>query len=162
MGGSLHSAGQTRGQSTAWPGDLGRLCPDEWQVEIIDENVETVPLAPTADIIGIGGMGVQMPRQRELLAYFRQRGHYVVIGGAAASLCPEVFDGLADIVIAGEAEYIWPEFCRDFLAGRPESAVPGNWNGRSGQLAATPLRPVEAGALFQCRHSIFAGMPVPL
>ncbi|MFI5022404.1 MAG: radical SAM protein [Alphaproteobacteria bacterium] len=100
---------------------LAALCPDDWQVEIVDENVEPIPLTPTADIIGIGGMGVQVPRQRELLAYYRQRGHYVVIGGAAASLCPETYNGLADTIVAGEAEYIWPEFCRDFAAGRPKA-----------------------------------------
>jgi radical SAM superfamily enzyme YgiQ (UPF0313 family) len=100
---------------------LAALCPEDWQVEIVDENVESVPLAPTADIVGIGGMGVQVPRQRELLAYYRQRGHYVVIGGAAASLCPETYDGLADTIVAGEAEYIWPQFCRDFAAGRPKA-----------------------------------------
>lgn len=100
---------------------LAALCPEDWQVEIVDENVEPVPLAPTADIVGIGGMGVQVSRQRELLAYYRGRGHYVVIGGAAASLCPETYDGLADTIVAGEAEYIWPEFCRDFAAGKPKA-----------------------------------------
>ena len=100
---------------------LAALCPEDWQVEIVDENVEPVPLAPTADIVGIGGMGVQVSRQRELLAYYRGRGHYVVIGGAAASLCPETYDGLADTIVAGEAEYIWPEFCRDFAVGKPKA-----------------------------------------
>lgn len=100
---------------------LAALCPNDWQVEIVDENVEPVPLTTTADIVGIGGMGVQARRQRELLAYYRQRGHYVVIGGAAASLLPENYEGLADTVVAGEAEYIWPEFCRDFAAGKPKA-----------------------------------------
>jgi radical SAM superfamily enzyme YgiQ (UPF0313 family) len=100
---------------------LAALCPSDWQVEIVDENVEPVPLNPATDIVGIGGMGVQLRRQRELLAYYRGRGHYVVIGGAAASLCPETYDGLADTIVAGEAEYIWPEFCRDFAAGRPKA-----------------------------------------
>ena len=100
---------------------LAALCPNDWQIDIIDENVEPVPLAPEADIVGIGGMGVQAPRQRELLAYYRGRGHYVVIGGAAASLLPETYEGLADTVVAGEAEYIWPEFCRDFAAGKPKA-----------------------------------------
>jgi len=100
---------------------LAALCPKDWQVEIVDENVQPVPLSPTADIIGIGGMGVQVPRQRELLSYYRRRGHHVVVGGAAASLCPETYDGLADTIVVGEAEYIWPEFCRDFAAGKPKA-----------------------------------------
>jgi radical SAM superfamily enzyme YgiQ (UPF0313 family) len=36
-------------------------------------------------------------------------------------LCPQAYRGLADTVVAGEAEYIWPEFCRDFAAGRPKA-----------------------------------------
>ncbi|MTJ83410.1 MAG: B12-binding domain-containing radical SAM protein [Telmatospirillum sp.] len=99
---------------------LAALCPPHWQVTIVDENVEPVPLSPDVDIVGIGGMGVQMPRQRELLSYFRGRGHFVVIGGAAASLCPETYESLADTVVAGEAEYIWPQFCRDLEAGHPK------------------------------------------
>jgi len=100
---------------------LAALCPPEWQVTIVDENVEPLPLSPQADLIGIGGMGVQGQRQRELLAYYRARGHYVVIGGAAASLTPEAYQGLADTVVAGEAEYIWPRFCRDFEQGVPKA-----------------------------------------
>jgi radical SAM superfamily enzyme YgiQ (UPF0313 family) len=96
---------------------LAALTPKHWDVEIVDENVETVPLNPVADIIGIGGMGVQIVRQKELIAYYRSQGFYVVIGGAAASLCPENYAGLVDSVVSGEAEYIWPEFCRDFEAG---------------------------------------------
>ena len=42
---------------------LAALCPSDWEVEIIDENVEPVPLEPKADLIGICGMGVQFSRQ---------------------------------------------------------------------------------------------------
>lgn len=96
---------------------LAALTPPHWQVTIVDENVEPVPLDPDADIVGVCGMAVQFPRQRELLAYYRSRGHHVVAGGSYASLCPEKFESLADTTVAGEAEYIWPAFCRDFEAG---------------------------------------------
>jgi radical SAM superfamily enzyme YgiQ (UPF0313 family) len=96
---------------------LAALCPGSWQVTIVDENVEPLPLAPEADIVGVCGMGVQFPRATELLAYYRSRGYYTVAGGSYASLCPEKFAPLADTIIAGEAEYIWPVFCRDFTAG---------------------------------------------
>jgi radical SAM superfamily enzyme YgiQ (UPF0313 family) len=99
---------------------LAALCPADWDVSIVDENIASVPLAPDADIVGIGGMGVQFGRQRELLAYYRQRGYRVVVGGSFASLCPERYEGLADTVIAGEAEYIWPRFCRDVEQGQPK------------------------------------------
>ncbi len=95
---------------------LAALCPPHWEVTVVDENVETVPVAPRADIVGVCGMGVQVERQKELLAYYRARGHFVVAGGSYASLCPESYAGLAGSVVSGEAEYIWREFCRDFEA----------------------------------------------
>lgn len=96
---------------------LAALCPSHWTVTIVDENVESVPLAPEADLVGVCGMGVQFDRQRELLAHYRRAGYKVVAGGSFASLCPERYEGLADSVIAGEAEYIWPRFCGDFELG---------------------------------------------
>jgi radical SAM superfamily enzyme YgiQ (UPF0313 family) len=96
---------------------LAALCPPGWEVEIVDENVEAVPLDPDADVVGVCGMGVQSARQTALLEFYRSRGHYVVAGGSYASLCPEHYAVRADTVIAGEAEYIWPAFCRDFEAG---------------------------------------------
>ncbi|MCL4696989.1 MAG: hypothetical protein KJ023_08045, partial [Burkholderiaceae bacterium] len=48
---------------------LAALTPSHWQVGIVDENIEPLPLAPDADVVGVCGMGVQFARQRELLAY---------------------------------------------------------------------------------------------
>ena len=96
---------------------VAALCPPGWQVGIVDENIESLPLAPQADIIGICGMGVQSPRQKDLLRFYRSKGYYVVAGGSYASLCPEFYDGVADTVICGEAEYIWRQFCGDFERG---------------------------------------------
>jgi radical SAM superfamily enzyme YgiQ (UPF0313 family) len=100
---------------------LAGLSPAHWQITIIDENVEPIPLEPDVDLVGVCGMGVQFQRQRELLAYYRSRGLFVVAGGSYASLCPEKYAQRADAVIAGEAEYIWPQFCKDFEAGIPET-----------------------------------------
>ncbi|MFQ5708135.1 MAG: radical SAM protein [bacterium] len=97
---------------------LAALSPNEWDVEIVDENIESIPLRPQADIIGICGMGVQFKRQKELLSFYKKQGYFVVAGGSYASLCPEDYEALADTVVAGEAEYIWSEFCQDFENGR--------------------------------------------
>jgi radical SAM superfamily enzyme YgiQ (UPF0313 family) len=97
---------------------VAALCPEDWDVTIVDENVESIPLAPLTDIVGICGMGVQFQRQRELLTYYRSRGYFVVAGGSYASLCPEAYVSIADCVVAGEAEYTWRAFCDDFATGR--------------------------------------------
>lgn len=100
---------------------LAALCPEGWEIEIVDENIETVPLRPDADIVGVCGMGVQQARQKELLAFYKRKGYFVVAGGSYASLSPESYENLADTVVAGEAEHIWPEFCRDFESECPKS-----------------------------------------
>src|ERR1700686_2172016 len=79
---------------------LAALSPKSWEIEIVDENIETVPLEPKADLIGICGMGVQSPRQRELMAYYRSLGYFVVAGGSYASLVPEQYVDIADSVVA--------------------------------------------------------------
>jgi radical SAM superfamily enzyme YgiQ (UPF0313 family) len=97
---------------------LAALCPEDWDVTIVDENIEDVPLDPDVDIVGVCGMGVQLPRQRELLSHYRSRGYYTVAGGSYASLCMDKYQPLADTVVAGEAEYIWKAFCADYAEGR--------------------------------------------
>lgn len=98
---------------------LAALCPPNWEIEIVDENIEPIPLTPPVDVIGICGMAVQFRRQQELLSFYRKRGYYVVAGGSYASLCPEHYEEVVDTVVVGEAEYIWPQFCRDFVIGKP-------------------------------------------
>ncbi|MDO8462633.1 MAG: radical SAM protein [Deltaproteobacteria bacterium] len=99
---------------------LAALTPEGWEITIIDENVEPIDWSFEADLVGVCGMGVQVSRQKEILKHFRQKGCYGIAGGSYASLCPEEYSGCADTVIAGEAERIWPEFCRDFTEGRPK------------------------------------------
>ncbi len=97
---------------------LAALTPSEWEVRLVDENVEPIDFDAEADLVAVGGMSVQHHRQVEILREFRRRGRYVVAGGSFATLCPERYEGLADTVVAGEAERKWPRFCEDFAAGR--------------------------------------------
>lgn len=99
---------------------VAALTPEHWDIEIVDENIETIPLSPDADIIGICGMAIQYSRQKELLTFYRKQGYYVVAGGSYASLCPEEYENLADSVVSGEAEYIWKQLCEDFENGNPK------------------------------------------
>lgn len=100
---------------------LAGLCPPHWEVSIVDENVQSLPLAPDADLVGVCGMGVQFQRQSEILKYYRGRGYRTVAGGSYASLCSEKYSSLAEFVVAGEAENIWPAFCSDFEAGTAQA-----------------------------------------
>jgi radical SAM superfamily enzyme YgiQ (UPF0313 family) len=99
---------------------VAALTPSHWEITIVDESVEPLDLNFEADVVGVAGMSNQVARQKELLEHFRQRGAYVVAGGPSASLLPEIYANVAQTVIVGEAEYIWPQFCREFEQGRPQ------------------------------------------
>lgn len=98
---------------------VAALTPPTWDVRIIDENVERIDWDADADLVGVCGMAVQYPRQCEIAARFHARGRFVLVGGSYASLCPGEYADVADAVVAGEAEYVWPQFCTDFEKGCP-------------------------------------------
>ena len=101
---------------------VAALTPPEIAVELVDENCYPLSYETDADVVAIGCWNVQYRRARELAAEFRKRGKLVVVGGPYASLCPERFeDGAFDIVFNGEVEITWPQFCRDLLAGKPQT-----------------------------------------
>jgi hypothetical protein len=139
---------------------LAALCPPHWEVSIVDENVESVPLNPQVDIVGVCGMGVQFARQSELIAHYRARGYFVVAGGSYASLCPEKYTALAHTTVAGEAEYIWPSFCRDFEAGRPQPLYRETGTVNLADSPVPALRPAQAAPVQHRKPAVFARLPV--
>lgn len=97
---------------------VAALTPPHWEVVIADENVEDIDFETDADLVGVTAFNVQYKRALELIDAFRQRGKPVVVGGPYCTLFPEAFEGKCDYRVSGEAEHIWPEFLRDFEAGR--------------------------------------------
>ncbi len=104
---------------------LAALTPDEWDVELIYEPIEDVPLDTDADLVGISGMGVGLWRGLQLADAFRARGKTVVVGGPQATLCPDRVLPHADAVCVGDAEEAWPRILRDFERGALERVYRG-------------------------------------
>ncbi|HSA59204.1 MAG TPA: radical SAM protein [bacterium] len=98
---------------------LAALTPKDWDVTILDEDVEEIDWDIQADVVGVCGMNVQWMRQCAIIRHFRARGIHTVAGGSYASLVPELYAEVVDTVIAGEAERTWPRFCSDFQRGKP-------------------------------------------
>jgi radical SAM superfamily enzyme YgiQ (UPF0313 family) len=96
---------------------IAGLTAGEHDVSLCDENVEPIDFDVEADIVGVTGYIIHKARMLEIIAAFRKRGRFVVVGGPFASLCPEEFAGLCDVVFVDEAEETWPAFLRDFAAG---------------------------------------------
>ncbi|MGE4605125.1 MAG: radical SAM protein [Myxococcota bacterium] len=89
----------------------------EHEIVLCDENVEEINFDFEADIVGVTGYIIHSERILEILAEFRKRGRFVVMGGPFASLCPEKLRDHCDVLFVDEAEETWPRFLRDFEAG---------------------------------------------
>jgi radical SAM superfamily enzyme YgiQ (UPF0313 family) len=96
---------------------LAALAPPEVEVTVVDEAVEAVDFDGEWDLVGITGYLTQMRRMCEIADQFRKRGRLVAIGGPYASLSPHVVRPHADILVRGEAEYLWPQLLDDVLRG---------------------------------------------
>jgi radical SAM superfamily enzyme YgiQ (UPF0313 family) len=96
---------------------LAGLTPREHEITLCDENVEEIDFDVEADVVGVTGYIVHKQRMAEIVAEFRRRGRFVVVGGPHASLCPEEWRGRCDVLFVDEAEETWPAFLRDFEAG---------------------------------------------
>ncbi len=94
---------------------------EEFDIEIVDEGLETIPFDTPYDLVGITAIITLFGRAIEIAAEFRRRGVLVVCGGSSVSLSPERWRPHADVLIIGEAERIWPEFVADYLAGKHRS-----------------------------------------
>lgn len=96
---------------------LAALTPQDWEVEIILETIEEVPLGTDADLIGISTMGHGVLRSIDLAKEYRTRGKTVVMGGYMASIMPEEALKHCDSLVIGDAELVWEELIKDFEQG---------------------------------------------
>lgn len=97
---------------------VAALTPSAYHIKIIDEQIERVDLSLECDLVGITGYTVHQARMFELADHFRARGILTVAGGPFCTSHVEECQQHFDVVIAGEAERIWPQFLRDWEQGK--------------------------------------------
>jgi radical SAM superfamily enzyme YgiQ (UPF0313 family) len=97
---------------------LAAFAPPHWTVIHIDEVVRAVDFAMPADLVAITFHTPSAPHAYAMADQFRQRGTPVVLGGPHVTLLPDEAQGHADAIFVGEAESHWPQFLREFEAGR--------------------------------------------
>ena len=118
--GSLHKTTRYWTSGVTLP-YLKALTPPPHQVTFTDELMADLDVAAVerdADVVGITAMGPQIRRAYDLADQLRARGKRVVLGGTWVSLTAEESLRHADAVVAGEAEYVWPELLADLEGGR--------------------------------------------
>ena len=93
------------------------MIPHGHDVSLTDENTSTIDWDRDCDVVGLTGMHLQGQRIREIAMRFRARGKKVVVGGPSVMAVPERYRDVADILMVGEAEAIWPACVRDLERG---------------------------------------------
>ncbi len=97
---------------------LASLLPRNWDIRIVHEMVQDVDLNMDVDAVFLSTMNFCAPHACDLARQFRARGVRVIMGGLFPTLNPEYFAGVADSVVAGEAESIMPALVSDLERNR--------------------------------------------
>jgi len=92
---------------------IAALTPSSYDIEIIDENIESLDLTKKYDLVGITAMTHQSIRAYQIADHFKKNNVKVIIGGIHATVLPDEAKKHADSVVVGEAEYLWPELLSD-------------------------------------------------
>ncbi len=100
---------------------LAALTPAHYEVEIIDQSLETIDFDTPCDLVGITGYTVHRERITKIARGFQSRGKLTVGGGAFCSSYPEDAGAIFDVVVVGEAERVWPKFLEEWESGNHQS-----------------------------------------
>ena len=96
---------------------LAALVPPEYDVEIVDENIEPIDFDADCDLVVLSAMAIQETRLFEVADAFRQRGRLVCMGGPICNVLPERCRPHCDVLFEGEGEYTWPQFLAEWEYG---------------------------------------------
>jgi radical SAM superfamily enzyme YgiQ (UPF0313 family) len=113
---------------------VAALTPPNWEVRIVDEVLEGIPVDYEPDLVALTSLSMTVPRAYEIAGRYRAQGVPVVLGGIHATLVPEEAAGYVDVVFQGEAEGSWPSLIEDFGADR----LKRRYNGGAATLAHMP------------------------
>jgi radical SAM superfamily enzyme YgiQ (UPF0313 family) len=99
---------------------LAALLPPEWELRLVDRNVEELTEADLAwaDVVMTGGMLPQRNDALHVVGLAQACSKPVVVGGPDATCAPEVYAG-AEFRVLGEAEEIIAEFLAAWREGAP-------------------------------------------
>ncbi len=97
---------------------LAALTPPEWEVRLIDEQLEEIDFDAPADVVALSTWTINSARAYEVARRFRARGIPVIMGGPHTYFHAEEAAAHCDAVGIGEGELIWRPMLEDAAAGR--------------------------------------------
>ena len=119
-----------KGMGFRWPPlnlpIIAALTPKDFDISIVDENVDNIDWDDVPDIVGITCMTAQAPRAYAIAKRYREMGVKVVMGGMHPSALPDESLQYANAVIIGEAELVWEKLLYDFKQGNLQKIYKSN------------------------------------
>lgn len=97
---------------------VAALCPEDTDVRIINDSIDTIDFDQKVDLVGLTAMTSTAPRAYEIADKFRERGVPVILGGIHATALPQEASLHADTVVLGEAEGVMNDVINDFKIGK--------------------------------------------
>ena len=94
-------------------GVLAGLTPEDVEIELIDDRMETIPYDKATDFVAITVETFTAKRAYEIAAEYRKRGVPVILGGMHVRLIPDEASLYADSILIGDAETVWAEVIGD-------------------------------------------------
>jgi radical SAM superfamily enzyme YgiQ (UPF0313 family) len=97
---------------------LAALTPSEWDIQLVDEQIQDIDFNSRADLVAITSWTVHSYRGYDVARESRKRGIPVIMGGPHVWFRSEEAAEHCDAVGIGEAEPIWSQMLADAAAGR--------------------------------------------
>jgi radical SAM superfamily enzyme YgiQ (UPF0313 family) len=97
---------------------LASLTPADWDVTLLDEQLDPVPFDGRFDLVAISVSTLNSFRAYDIADEFRRRGTPVILGGPHTFFHSEEAGQHCDALGVGEGEAIWPRMLKDALRGR--------------------------------------------
>jgi radical SAM superfamily enzyme YgiQ (UPF0313 family) len=139
---------------------IAGLTPDNWEITIRDEHVESSDVDGDVDLVGIQTYISSASRAYELARQWQQRGAKVVLGGLHPTSLPDEAAEHADAVCIGPAETVWGQILDDFEHGRLQPFYRGRCDG-SAALVPTPRRDLMNPRAYLIRHTMVTSRGCP-
>jgi radical SAM superfamily enzyme YgiQ (UPF0313 family) len=97
---------------------LAALTPAEWNVTLVDEQIQDIDFDCHPDLVAITSWTVHSFRGYDVAREFRNRGIPVIMGGPHVWFHPEEASEHCEAIGIGEAEPFWSQMLQDAAGGR--------------------------------------------
>lgn len=138
---------------------LAAYLPENADIEIQDEHVETLRLDDSPDLVVIQVYITSAYRAYQIADHYRARGSYVCLGGLHVTSLPQEAAPHADSIFIGPGEDTWPLFLADYQRGEPKKVYRSTV--RTLEAAPHPRRDLLKRHLYLVPNSIVVSRGCP-